>query len=58
MVGLEKLSTLGFEGSGGRVGSLFLNGDKLPSENKKLVSRGSTRGTSTGSLDKGGKSFS
>ena len=58
MIGLEKLSTLGFEGSGGRVGSLFLNGDKLPSENKKLVSRGSTRGASIGFLDKGGKSFS
>ena len=58
MIGLERLSTLGFEGSGGRVGSLFLNGDKIPSENKKLVSRGSTRGASTGSLDKGGKFFS
>ena len=52
------MSMLGFEGSGGRGGSLFLNGDKLPSENKKLISRGSTRVTSTGSLDKGGKFFS
>ena len=40
MIGLEKLSTLGFEGGGGRVGSLFLNGVKLPLENKKLVSHG------------------
>ena len=58
MIGLQKLSTLGFEGSGGRVGNLFLNGDKLPSENKKLVSCSSTRAASNGSLNKGGKSFS
>ena len=31
---------IGFEGSGAILGSLFLNGDKLPSENKKLISRG------------------
>ena len=34
------MSIVGFEGSGAMLGSLFLNGDKLPSENKKLVSRG------------------
>ena len=28
-----------YEGSDAILGSLFLNGDKLPSENKKLVSR-------------------
>ena len=41
MIGLAKLSVVGFEGSGTMFGSLFLNGDKLPSENKKLVLRGS-----------------
>ena len=40
MIGLAKLSIVGFEGSGAILGSLFLNGDKLPSENRKLVSRG------------------
>ena len=40
MIGLAKLSIVGFEGSGEIFGSLFHNSDKLPSENKKLVSRG------------------
>ena len=40
MIGPAKFSVVGFEGSGAILGSLFLNGDKLPSENKKLVSRG------------------
>ena len=57
-MGLEKLSTLGFEKSYGRVGSLFLKGDKFPSGNKKLVYRGSLSCGSLGSLDKGGKSAS
>ena len=35
---LEKLSTLGLLGSGAIFGSLFLNGEKLPSGDKKLVS--------------------
>ena len=40
VIGLAKLSIVGFEGSGTMFGSLFFIGDKLPSENKKLVSRG------------------
>ena len=40
MIGLTKLSIVVFEGSGAILKSLFLNGDKLPTENKKLVSRG------------------
>ena len=35
MIGLAKVSIVGFE-----VRSLFFNGNKLPSENMKLVSRG------------------
>ena len=39
------MSIVGFEGGGAIIRSLFLKGDKLlgwfPSENKKLVSRGS-----------------
>ena len=70
VIGLEKLSTLGLEGSGARFGSWFLNGDKLPSGNKKLVSSGSWDCCSDclgwigskimflGFFDKGGKSIS
>ena len=36
--GLEKLSALGLLGSGAILGSLFLNGEELPSGDKKLVS--------------------
>ena len=39
VIGLAKLSIVDFEGSGTMFRSLFLNGNKLPSENKKLVSR-------------------
>ena len=60
MIGLAKLSIAGFEGSGAIFGSLFLNGDKLsdrfPSENKKLVSRGSVGSGKCGGG--GGKSSS
>ena len=38
VIGLEKLSTLGLEGSGAIVESLFLNCETLPSGDKKLVS--------------------
>ena len=45
MIGLAKLSIVGFEGSGAILRSLFLKGYKLShrfrSENEKLVSRGS-----------------
>ena len=45
MIGLAKLSIVGFEGSGAILQSLFLKGYKLSrrfrSENEKLVSRGS-----------------
>ena len=57
MIGLEKLSTLGFEGSATIFGCLFLNGD-IVLKSPKLVSRGSSDGSSIGSLDKGGESFS
>ena len=57
MIGLEKLSTRGFEGSATIFGSLFLNGD-IVLKSPKLVSRGSSDGSSIGSLDKGGESFS
>ena len=40
MIGLAKFSIVGFEGSAAILGSLFLNGDKLPLENRKFVSRG------------------
>ena len=40
VIGLAKLSIVGFEGSGAILKSLFLNDNKLPSENKKLVSLG------------------
>ena len=40
MIGVAKLSIVGFEGSDAILGSLFLNGDTRPSENRKLVSRG------------------
>ena len=49
------MSIVGFEGSGAMLGSLFLNGDKLPSENKKLVSRGLVGSRKCGG---GGKSSS
>ena len=55
MIGLAKLSIVGFEGSGAILGSLFLNGDKLPSENRKLVSRGLVGSKKCGG---GGKSSS
>ena len=55
VIGLAKLSIVGFEGSGSILGSLFLNGDKHPSENKKLVSRGSDGSRKCGG---GGKSSS
>ena len=55
MIGLTKLSIVGFEGSGAILGSLFLNGDKLPSENKELVSRGLVGSRKSG---RGGKSSS
>ena len=59
MIGLAKLSIVGFSGYGAMFGSLFLNGDKLsgqfPSENKKLVSRGSVGSRRCGG---GGKSSS
>ena len=35
-IDLTKLSIVGFEGNGAILGSLFLNGDKLPSKNKNL----------------------
>ena len=38
VIGLEKLSTLGLEGSGAIVESLFLNCETVPSGDKKLVS--------------------
>ena len=57
MIGLEKLSTLGFEGSGAIFGSLFLKGDIVP-KSSKLVSHSSSDGSSIGHLNKGGKSFS
>ena len=38
VIGLEKLLTLGLLGSGATLGSLFLNGEELPSRDKKLVS--------------------
>ena len=38
VIGLEKLATLGLLGSGAILGSLFLNGEELPSGDKKLVS--------------------
>ena len=45
VIGLAKLSIVGFEGSGATLRSLFLKGYKLSrrfrSENEKLVSRGS-----------------
>ena len=41
VVGLEKLSRLGLEGSGTIFGSLFLKGETLLSGYKKLVSLGS-----------------
>ena len=40
VIGRAKLSVVGFEGSGAILASLFFNGDKLPSENRKFVSRG------------------
>ena len=55
MIGLTKLSIVGFEGSGAILGSLFLNGDKLPSENRKRVSRGLVNSKKCGG---GGKSSS
>ena len=58
VIGLEKLSTLGLDGRGATVGSLFLSGETLPSGDKKLVSLdGVIGGTffSKTSLDKGGK---
>ena len=59
VTGLEKLSTSGLLGSGaicllGSDASLFLKGEKLPSENKKLVSLGSD-GCGT-NFERGGKS--
>ena len=54
MIGLTKLSIVGFKGSGAILGSLFLNGDKLPSENRKLVSRGLVGSIKCG---RGGKSL-
>ena len=57
--GLEKLSTLGLDGSGAIFGSLFLNGETLPSGDKKLVSLdGLTDGRFFDKIcfDKGGKS--
>ena len=38
VIGLEKLSMLGLEGSGAIVESLFLNCETVPSGDKKLVS--------------------
>ena len=40
MIGVAKFSIVGFEGSAAILGSLFLNGDKLPLENRKFVSGG------------------
>ena len=57
MIGLEKLSTLVFEESGEIFGSLFLNGD-IVQKSPKLVSRGSSDGSSIGRFDKGEKYFS
>ena len=55
MIGLAKLSIVGSEWSGAILGSLFLNGNKLPSENKKFVSRGLAGSRKCGG---GGKSSS
>ena len=56
VVGLEKLSTLGLEGSGAIFGSLFLKGETLPSVYTKVVSLGSGVWGIIGCLKKGGKS--
>ena len=58
VIGLAKLSIIGFEGSGAILGSLFLNGDKLPSENKKLVSRGLAGSRKCGGREKSSSSLS
>ena len=58
VVGLEKLSRLGLEGSGTIFGSLFLKGETLPSGYKKLVSLGSGVWGIIGCLKRGGKSRS
>ena len=50
MIGLEKLSTLGLEGSGAIFGSLFFKAQMLSSD-KKLVS------LDTGIFGKGGRFF-
>ena len=59
MIGLAKLSVVAFDECGVMFRCLFLNGDKLsgrfPSENKKLVSRGSVGSRKCG---RGGKSSS
>ena len=56
---LEKLLTLGLDGSGAIFGSSFLNGETLPSVDKKLVSldgRVGGRFFDKICFDKGGKS--
>ena len=58
MIGLAKLSIVGFEGSGAILGSLFINGDKLPSEKKKLVSRGLVGSRNCGGRGKSSSSSS
>ena len=58
VIGLEKLSTLGLEGSGAIFRSLFLKDETLPSGYKKLVSLGSGVWGMIGCLERGGKSQS
>ena len=55
MIGLEKLSTLGMEGSGGGLGSLFLKTISFLQEKKKLVSLNSDGSGSIGCLDRNEK---
>ena len=53
MTGLAKFSIVGLEGRGAILVSLFRNGGKLPSENRKLVSQGLVGSKKCG---RGGKS--
>ena len=55
VMGLEKLSRAGLEGSGAICGSLTLNGEIVPSDKKVVSLDGGGSGTN---FDKGGKSRS